>query len=378
GNEFSAELSHRTGELQMYTVEPPEDSLGGRDISTHPLHFEAAPSDAPANAGITGMALLLAWATEKFGASDKHGTLDRKIGPRTHFLATCKNTLTTLDVDKQLGGFLWGYTNRMFLGEDARKPAARTIKKLLNLHREDEIAFSDDYLATFKDLANPYYVPDRWDAVDRIAPVLDARWADYQKTKFEKAPDLELYEKAAKARDAVKVTPEKQAAAVQTGTIDAGELIACIGKPMTDKTVKDVLTRAGMPIGKKIDEQANPSLGVSYLGDKEKGKMRVGDATFYAAKQKRHIRGLGREVIFEGYKGALPLGVKLGDKRAAVHKRFGKPASQGDDTDIWFPRVDRRIAATFSKNGVLVTLNIGFPAEWLDPPEPPYGPEGLF
>lgn len=379
GFELSATLGRKAGVVTSYGVAAPEDAVGGRDISDHPLHFEAAPSDAPDHAEVTGMALLLAWASETFDAPAKHRALTRKVSPRAHFVATCKTTLTTLDVDKKLGDFLYGYTNRMFNGEDARAASARTIKKWLNLHRADEIAYSDDYLATFADLKNPYYVPGTWDAVDRIAPVLNARWADYQKTKFKKPPDLKLYEAAAKKRDAVKLAPEKKGAAAATGGFtETAALLACIGKPLADKTTKDTILRAGMPVGKKIDQQANPAAGVSYMGDKDKGKMRCSDVYFFAAKQKSYIRGMGKEVIFDGYQGELPLGVKLGDKRAAVHKAYGKPAFTNDRTDGWFPREDRRIAATFSKNDTLVSITFGLPADWADPPQPPFGPKGIF
>ncbi|MFT3700216.1 MAG: hypothetical protein QM831_44135 [Kofleriaceae bacterium] len=383
GYEFSAELSLKSGELKSYGVEAPEEAVGGRDLSTYPLHFEAAPADEPEHADITGMALLLAWATETFEAPAKHKALTRKVSPRAHFLATCKDTLTSLDVDKKLGDFLWGYTNRMFNDADTRDGAARTIKKWLKLKREDEVAYPDDYLATFSDLKNPFYVPGTWEAVDRIAPVLNARWADYQKTKFKKPPDLKLYEQAAKARDAVKVSPDKAGAKPVIGEVDTASLLAMIGMPLTDKTTKETIIRAGMPVGKKIDQQANPALGVAYMGDKEKGKMRCSDVYFFAAKQKSYIRGIGKEVIFGAYKGELPLGIKFGDKRAAVHKVYGKPIFTNGDahdgyTDGWYPRKDRRIALSFSRNGNLVSMTIGLPADWADPPHGPWGPKGIF
>jgi hypothetical protein len=100
--------------------------------------------------------------------------------------------------------------------------------------------------------------------------------------------------------------------------------------------------------------------------------------TFHAAKQTSYIRGLGKEVEFRAYPAPLPKGVRLGDARAAVRKAWGVPHQSSDDMDYWFPSKTRRISAKFSKNDKLAYANFGLPAEWLDPPRPPFTGVGVF
>jgi hypothetical protein len=391
GAELAAK--YRDGVVHAFFAHRSEAEEGGRDLATHPLHFEAAPVDAPANAELVGMGLLVAWAADRFGLPAKHATTPlgkqlakRAITPVAFLEGACGKTLTTLDVQAKLGEFLWGYTHRLFGDDDEERVATdRTIKKWLNLHRADERSYNDDFLGTFAGaVKSPYHVPDSWDAVERIAPILDARWADFEATSFATAPDLKLYEKAAKLRDARKVEPATSTVAVK-GSVDdalATDLVQLIGRPLSDKAVQAVLARTGLPIGKKTDEQANPALGVSYLAAKVDvaGKRVLGFASvrFHAAKQTSHIRGLGKEVEFAGYPGPLPLGVRLGAARAAVRAAFGDPKFTVDDTDYWCPRVDRAITATFGKNGTLVRVTFLDPDSWSKPPEPPFGPAGIF
>jgi hypothetical protein len=371
GRELTA--SYRDGNVGHINIALPADQMGGRDLSTHPLHFESRPPDAPADAELVGMALLVAWAATKHGLPAKHAAsplgkqlLARKITPREFLVGACAKTLTSLDVAPALGDFLHGYTHRLFTERDQANAA---IAKLLHLHRADERAYPDDFLGTFKHAVdNPFHVPDSWAAVDRIAPVLDARWADYQATRFARAPDLKLYEKAAKARDARAVSAAR--ADVAPAAADAGlaeELVGLIDRALKDPHVKTVLTRAGMPIGKKIDQQANPALGIAYMGTKFEidGKKELGvDAVyFFAAKQKSYIRGIGGEVEFAGYPGPLPHGLVLGESRAAVAKKLGKPTKTYEDNDYWTPSTNRKLACTFAK-GKLVELYIGRPRDY--------------
>lgn len=365
GVEVSAEYRDRA--VKMIVVSLPDDQTGGRDLATHPLHFATKPADAPPDAELVGMALLVAWGADRFGLPAKHAggelgkqLLARKITPRTFLIAACNKTLTTLDFDPKLGGFLYAYTNRISAG-DGREQADTAIKKLLHLHRDDERAFTDDFLGTFsKVLSNPFHVPDSWDAVDRLAPVLDARWADYDATKFHQPPPLALYEKAAKLRDQHAVTAARATPAVASADATlAADLIALIGRPLSDAAVKAVLARAGMPVGKKIDEQANPALGVAYMGTKIElaGKRVLGvDAVwFYANKQKSYIRGIGAEVEFVGFPGVLPHELAFGDPRATVIRKLGKPAEADSDADLWYPTKQRRIRCSYTR-GKLVEV----------------------
>jgi hypothetical protein len=365
----------KEGEVRHFYIKPPEELTGGRDLSTHPLHFETKPADAPKDAELVGMALLAAWALEQHGLPAKHAAsplakqlVDRKITPRAFLIEACNKTLTTLDVDPKLSGFLYGYTHRLHRKQEARATADSKITELLGLERPDERYFVDDFLSTFAVLDSSFHVPDSWEAVDRITPVLDARWADFQATSFKTEPDTKLYAKAVKARDAKQVTPDRASGGVTTADAALAEdLVALIGKPLKDKTVKAVLTRAGMPVGKTIDQQANPALGVAYMGTKFEieGKRQLGvDAVyFYAAGQEAYIRGIGAKVKFSGYPGPLPSGLMLGDSRAAVAKKLGKPTKTYENHDYWQPSKERRMSLEFD-GGKLVQLYIGQPKDY--------------
>ncbi|HEY3802214.1 MAG TPA: hypothetical protein VGL61_06380 [Kofleriaceae bacterium] len=382
----------KSGELGHYNVSRPEDL--DRDITVSPLHFATRPVDAPAGAEHVGAALLAAWGVTRFGVPAKHAgnalaakLAKRAVSPREFLEGACGKRLAVGDFAPELENFLWGYAHRHFT---APRKTDKAIAKLLRLHRADERSYNDDFLGTFADLASPFYVPDSWAAVDRIAPVLDARWADFQATALERAPDLAIYETAAKLRDGVAIEPARGAVAAVTAdaiadaTADdalALDLVRLVDKPLADKAVQAVLARAKLPVGKKIDEQANPALGVSYLGVKlsigGKRVMGVKHVTFYAPKQKSYIRGLGCEVEFRGFPGTLPGAIEMGAARAAVAKAFGPPKQATKDEDYWFPAADRRITATYNRAGKLVQINFGKPAEWGEPPKPPYSPTGI-
>jgi hypothetical protein len=357
------------------------DVVGARKLATNPLHFETKPADAPADAALIGMALLVAWAAERVGLPAKHaGTplgaklTKRAITPRAFLIDACGKTLMTTDFDPKLENFLYGYVHRLHIGEghDARDPSDKAIAKLLRLGRDDERSYNDDFLGTFSHvLDSAYYVPDSWDAVDRIAPILDARWADFSATEFERAPDLKLYEQAAKLRDVRGVTADRAGAPASKGVADdklTGEMLELVGKPLTDKAVKAVLARAGLPVGKVIDQQANPALGISYMGAKfsiaGKRVLGVRSVGFHASKDTRYIRGIGSSVEFAGYPATLPLGLAFGDAEAAIVKKLrqrvgGKATTHNDAIIIW-PDGDRRIWCRIA-NGKLVSLELGLP-----------------
>lgn len=343
----------------------------GQDFSTHPLHFETKPADAPAQAELVGMALLVAWSADRFGLPAKHAgsalgkqLSKRAISPRTFLVQACEGRISSLDLDPTLGDFIYEYLNQIIDDEGARKKADAAIAKLLNLDFRDDRSYPNDFLGTFaKVLESPYYVPDHWDAVDRIAPVIDARLADFRATHFEKAPPAGLYERAAKLRDKQAVNPERaQLAAPSADEALSAELVGMIGKSLKDPHVKAVLTRTGMPIGKKIDQQANPALGLAYMGSKFEieGKHQLGveHVSFFASKQKAYIRGIGAEVAFVGYPGQLPHGLEFGDTRQAVAKKLGKPADKSDDMDEWRLAPNRRLVCRFAR-GKLVSIDVG-------------------
>ncbi len=368
---YDVSANYRGGaEVRHITVSAPEEATGGQDLSTHPLHFETKPPDAPPDAELVGMALLVAWAADRFGLPAKHASTElgkqlvaRQITPRAFLVKACGKTLSSLDFKPELGDFLYEYLHHIVDDEGARAKADKQIAKLLHIDDPERRAYTDDFVATFAGaVENPFYVPDSWEALDRLAPVIDARLADFKATGYAAPPDLEIYKKAATLRDKQKVTPARaQLAAATADDALADDLVALIGRSLKEPAVKAVITRAGMPVGKRIDQQANPALGVAYMGTNMQidGKKQLGvDAVwFYAAKQKSYIRGIGAEVEFAGYPGKLPRGLALGDSRAAVAKKLGKPTNTYDDSDYWEDK-RLRLGCDFSK-GKLVELRIG-------------------
>lgn len=370
---FEVSADYREGKVRAITVSLSEDALGGGSLHTNPLHFATKPHDAIEDATLTAMALLVAWAIEKHGLPAKHdnpvGKLFAKRGitPRRFLIDACGRAPTTLDVAPSLATFLSTYTDNIHHDhEGGRASTVAAIKQLLGLSTDDACSYSDDYLGTFEGvLESPFHVPDAWAAVDRIAPIIDARETDYAKTKFLTSPDVALYEQAARARDRVAVEPERKAAAAKVA-IDGEALVGLIDMSLKDKAVKETLTRLGLPIGKRIDEQANPALGVSYMGTNFEiaGKKALGieNVQFYADGQESYIRGLGAKVKFAGFTGTLPDGVVLGMARADVVAKLGAPKETGDDYDLW-QRKGRRIIARYA-DGKLSRLSFGRPVAY--------------
>jgi len=360
-------VSYRGGTaIRHYNISLPDEATGGRDFSTHPLHFATRPVDAPPGAELVGMALLVAWAADRFGLPAKHAGSPlgkRAISPRTFLVQACGSRLSSLDLAPELGDFVHEYLHHVVDDDGARAAADKQIARLLGLADPERRSYNDDYLATFAGvLDSPFHVPDSWAAVDRIAPVIDARLADFQATGFASAPDVALYEKAAVLRDKVAIEPERAGvAAPKADDALADDLVALIGKSLKDPEVKAVLARAGLPVGKRIDQQANPALGVAYMGAKLEiaGKPQLGvDAVwFYAAKQRSYIRGIGATVEFAGFPGKLPRGLVLGEPRAAVANKLGKPSSTYEATDSWRSK-GIQLSCGFA-GGKLVELRIG-------------------
>lgn len=388
GYDISAEY-RSDGSITHYYVEATGDAAGSEPLHIDPLHFATKPVDGPDEAVLVAPALVLAWATTRIGPSKKHAKAAEQLAKRTitpvqFYKSACNAELGTQDFDPKLHTFLHGYLHQTFTGTRApnREATAKTIATLWGLEDDDERYWDDDYKAAFRGVVKSlYYVPDSWAAVDRLGALMDARWADFEATGFKKAPDLALYKKAAKARDAIAITPTTKAAAVPT--TDASltkDLLALVGTPLKDPAIKPVFARAGLPIGKKIDEQANPALGIVYMGSNTKrdGKtvLIVEYVQFKRAGQKSYVRGLGKEVEFATYPHPLPGGFSIGASRADVINAYGEPAAS-DTYDRWFPSKDKRILAKFEK-GRLVTIHFGLATEWGQPPKPPYTPEGLW
>jgi hypothetical protein len=368
---FEIMASYRGGTVAHFCITLPAEATGGASLATHPLHFATRPADAPDDAELVGMALLVGWAADRFGLPEKHATSElgaqlakRAITPREFLIKACGKTLTTLDVAPRVRELLAIYTrNQHHDDEGARDAIGARIKQLLRLDGAgDERHYTADYLGTFAEVvANPFHVPDSWEAVDRIAPVIDARLADYEATAFRALPDLALYERAAKLRDAQPVTPMR--AAPPEREVDdelADQLVALIGKPLADKQVKAVLTRAGLPIGKRIDEQANPALGVSYMGTKfviaDKNQLGIDNVCFYGDGYETYIRGIGSKVGFAAYPGRLPFDLRIGDTREAVRTKVGRELQTRGDSDYF--EAESRVTSFEFSDDRLVMLRI--------------------
>ncbi len=362
---YAITVDYREGDAHGMQVTLAGDPDAGRDLSNNPLHFATKPTDARPDAGLVGMALLVAWSADRFGLPKKHASGElakqfakRALAPTAFLVAACDKKLNTNDVAPDLENFLFGYTHRMWMSADegAREKIDAKIHALLRLSaadkKEDERAYADDFLGTFSDLESPFYVPDSWQAVDRIAPVLDARWADFENTGFAKAPRLELYEKAAKLRDAVEIKPER--VKLVAGTADdelAKDLVSCMGQPLTDKGVRAILGRAGLEVSKRVEPHANATLGVSYMAVNTKldgrTKLVVDTVRFYGPKRRAYIRGADLE--FLAYPGKLPNKLAFGMPRAAVAKLLGKPKSY-EENDHFTMSETLRIMCTFAGN----------------------------
>lgn len=80
------------------------------------------------------------------------------------------------------------------------------LAKLLCVDKDRTgISYSDDSVGTLvKAVSNTDYVPDNWDAWDRLAPILYARWANFQAARFKSEPALAGYEAAAQLREAAR------------------------------------------------------------------------------------------------------------------------------------------------------------------------------
>jgi hypothetical protein len=330
----------------------------GFKLDVDALHHEAMPSEGkPAHADQLATGMLLAWAADRVGLAPHLATTakakalaNREITGRDFLVSELGGVLLSEDLDPRVEDFLYFYTHRLFDVPDEARRA------------KDEIAYTDDYLATFKKvIRNPYLVPDTWEAFDRLAPILDARWADYQQTRFQAPAPKGLYEAANKKREAqtikVDMTPTAKAT-VAGGTTE--KLMAIVGRSTSEPEVKAVLTALGLPVGTTIDQQALPKLGVSYMAVRlPKSRMPAGlpqkavviiDVRFNAKGNKEYVRGTGSDVIYAQYPGPLPQGLTFGDDRAAVQKRIGKPTRSSEEIDHWNIG-ERELTVWYTKKG---------------------------
>lgn len=142
-------------------------------------------------------------------------------------------------------------------------------------------------------------------------------------------------------------------------------LMSIVGKPLTDKAVKAVLTAAGLPLTKREDAQAVAALGVSYTGQKidvgGKQVLGVHNVEFHAKGDTRTLSGSGEKVKFAAYNGALPHGLAMGDSKGVVRKKVGKPTTAWEDGDEWVDATQRRRLLAEYARGKLIALTWAVP-----------------
>jgi hypothetical protein len=127
------------------------------------------PADLPPEAGATHTGMYLAWALLSGMAGDSHieempeslsGLRAREKTPGAFFLAMCDGKFTDEDLN-ELGNL---FTSEYFDYERGRYLA--------------------DYESTLaQGLTELYYVQDSWQNYERLAPVLDARFNEWKKSK---------------------------------------------------------------------------------------------------------------------------------------------------------------------------------------------------
>ncbi len=347
-----------------------DDRNPNEALTDHTFHFLAKPADAPEHALHMPMALLASWAVVRLGPAGRTQVsaltavlLQRGITPGQYLREVCDGVLRASDIHADLMPFLWVYLRMGYVKEREIASKQRLVlAKLLCVDKDRTgISYSDDYVGTFaKAVSNTYYVPDTWDAWDRLAPILDARWADFQATRFKSEPALAGYEAAAQLRDRVRLEDAKaQLAAVALDADLAEQMVALLGVPLKDKPLQALFTRIALPIGKKIDEQANPAIGLSYMGSKTtvdgKSQLVVTSVDFFADGQRSYIRGLNVEVVFQAFAPALPAGLHWGDSKEICTQKLGK-ADYADDDLRWVNGNSPCIRCRFHK-GKLVSAS---------------------
>lgn len=363
------------------TYRPEKQNLGnfwlsietGWELNPHPLHFETEPPEGkPAHADTLATGLVLAWAADRVGLSPALSTspraaqlAKREITGRQLLVDELGGQLLSTDLAPSVGDWLHRYISQLF---DIPEAAGR-----------EPLSFTKDFLASFAGcVKNPFLVPDSWEAFDRYAPLLDARWADFQATKYQTPPPEGLYEAAAAKRDAISVTvTTPTATAIQVPPDTTDKLMAIVQRSTSEKDVKALLVSLGLPVGKTIDKQALAKLGVSYMATRpsDKSKMPPGlpqkavlitEVSFYTTGVEEYVRGLGTKVQYLAYTGPLPKGLAFTDDRAAVHVKLGAPSTQNGAVEWWdYPELERRVLVRYDPSTSRVTeVMWGMPAKW--------------
>jgi hypothetical protein len=129
------------------------------------------PEGLPPEAGATHIAIFVAWAATAGLIGQFHSDespelltrlLDRSITPGAWFIAVCDEKFTDQDLNEEGNAFAADY----YLDSEPKK------------HN-----YLGDYAQAFPGLEDLYCVPDDWDSLDRLKPLLDKRLSDWRLLK---------------------------------------------------------------------------------------------------------------------------------------------------------------------------------------------------
>ncbi|MFT3693624.1 MAG: hypothetical protein QM831_10825 [Kofleriaceae bacterium] len=131
----------------------------------------------------------------------------------------------------------------------------------------------------------------------------------------------------------------------------ADELVATLGKPVADKTVKAALKRAGLPLAKDIDTYSNDTVGITYLIE-----------IFAVGPKGKYVPAVSEIEFHPHFAGPFPEGLVRGASSARVTAVLGKPFSPGR----WFrANGDQQITAELTR-GKLTSMTYGIVPGALD------------
>ncbi|PKN45794.1 MAG: hypothetical protein CVU63_08405 [Deltaproteobacteria bacterium HGW-Deltaproteobacteria-20] len=312
----------------------------------------------PRDLGDDGIAIgmFAAWAALRAGLGKRHARsheaaslLAKQITGREFVRQACEGHLWSDDIAPALEDFAYGYCHAAFDESEVWRKAARA---------PDGVGLHGDFEATFSE-CNPDFelVPDTWPAWERLAPLLDARWADYQATKYRVAPAATLYAEARAAQDKAKKTtgklkpPPPEAADAAEDLTD--RLQALIGKPSTDAAVVALSRELGLRLPKKHEDVPDTTRGFWIDYEKATGKktFTVRGITFLP--QGRHQVRFDGDLRFAGYTGQLPCGIAFQDPRRSLTAKLGKPTDSDEDSIEWlFRKEKRRLIVWFEKGKI--------------------------
>ncbi|MBI5534655.1 MAG: hypothetical protein HY898_18155 [Deltaproteobacteria bacterium] len=299
--------------------------------------------------------MFAAWAAHRVGLGKRHvgsdaakALIEKKTTGRRFVKDACGGVLWSDDIAPELTDFAFQYCHRAMGSETWRQAVGAA----------DGVRLGEDFEASFPDCSPDFeLVPDTWDAWERFAPLLDARWADFQATRFRAPPPAELYVQARKAQEKVmkatgKLTPPPPVRASAPSDL-TDRLTALIGKPTTDAAVATLSRELGLRLPKKHEDVADPERGFWIDYHKQSGtkKFVVRGITFLP--EGRHTVRFAGELRFAAYAGPLPCGVALDDTLGSLTAKLGKPADAEEDYAEWvFDKEQRRLLIWFEQGKI--------------------------